>query len=220
MTDRGRDFNPSLLRMYKMYGVDMIAGVRKIRVIVLFVFCGLVIVPQSIMCTERYAGPMNLGPVHFDKGIWNDAEPFFKKYGKGKADEGKFPSYQYVTSLGVYVHIERYHGENKPINQIVISYLPYSTMGFEKPKIDFGPLVTEDGIGLGSSIQDVVDVYGQPDAVCGQGCIPKAYVPELWKQEYGEGLSSYLYHAVQDCLWSRFYFFNGEVVGMIVSTAC
>lgn len=198
----------------------MVSSIYKLRIIVLLVLCALIFVPRGIMCAERYAGPMNLGPVHFDEDIWNDAAPFFKKYGKGKADEGKFSSYQYVTSLGVYVHIERYHGENKPINQIVISCLPYSTMGFEKPKIDFGDLVTEDGIGLGSNIHEVVHVYGQPDAVCRQGCIPEAYVPELWKQKYGELLSSYWYGAVQGCLWSRFYFYNGKVVGIIVSTAC
>lgn len=124
--------------------------------------------------------PICVGPVCLDKDIWKDAEPFFKKYGVGVERKGKFPAYWY-NNMGTYVYIGRYHGENKPIDTIVVSKYPYYSKHALPPKQPFGPLTTEKGIGIGDSYTEVTNAYGPPDDVYTDLNSIKGELPEeMW----------------------------------------
>ncbi|MGE4553953.1 MAG: hypothetical protein AB7D57_12640, partial [Desulfovibrionaceae bacterium] len=91
---------------------------------IVIILCWCCLFTAQAHCADGgHPFPQCLGPVCL-QDIWADAEPFFERYGKGLADEGKFPVYLYTTAKGVQVKIERYHGENRPINLIAVSVYP------------------------------------------------------------------------------------------------
>lgn len=167
-------------------------------------------------------GPKCLGPVCmiWGESIWKDAEPFFEKYGVGFADEGKFPAYWYVEN-GVYVYIGRHHGENKPIETIVISKHPYYSKHAFPPTQSFGPLATEKGIELGISYNETVAAYGQPDVIYTDSAILKSEVPDNWPVSlkdikivrYENAFEEYDHDP-----WSLFFFENDVLIAIELST--
>lgn len=173
------------------------------------------------MANDEYHGPHTLGPVQFGLNIWTDAEPFFEKYGKGVAYEGKFPRYYYVTEKKEYVYISRYHGENRPIQTIEVSSLPTEESNYGSPKQPFGRLVTEDGIGLGSSYDDVLVIYGTPDRVRKVTEMDWKPVPNSWIGKYGGDLLFVEYLSGDDaCDSAVFFVANNIVVSISVSVSC
>lgn len=165
-------------------------------------------------------GAYCLGPICLDRDIWADAEPFFYTHGKGFAREDKFPAYWYVTKDGIHVNISRYHGENKPIESIVVSKYPYYTEKFGLPEQPFGDLDTECGIRLGDSYEKVIDTYGPPHRIWRERKRVENYIPDQWKK-LNDGTLFYIqYFSSPSCMpWSEIYFLQGKVIAIIVSTA-
>lgn len=120
--------------------------------------------PIKSMGKNSHPFPSCLGPVCFDENIWADAQPFFEKYGKGFADEGKFPVYWYLNKKHEYVQIKRYHGENRPIKSIVVSKYSFNNLVFPpSPKIPFPNFELVSGIKIGSPRSKVISTFGKPD---------------------------------------------------------
>ncbi len=149
------------------------------RIIIILCFCFAFFGGKFVVANSNYPFPQCLGPVCL-QNIWADAEPFFKKYGKGFADEGKFPSYWYTTKQGIHINIERYHGENRPINHITISAYPLVQRAVPNPKIPFPTLATELGIQLGASLDSVLHLYGKPFFFLNNMENTRYYFPESW----------------------------------------
>jgi len=155
----------------------------------------------------------------WDESIWKDAEPFFEKYGVGFADEGKFPAYWYEDG-GVFVYIRRYHGENKPINAIVISKYPYYSKHALPPAQSFGCLATEKGVELGAAYSEVLEIYGKPDDFYHDIETLESYVPEDWPinlkditiVRYENAFGEYDHGP-----WSLFFFEKGVLIGIELS---
>lgn len=177
-----------------------------------------------VAINSHQRGPNCLGPVCIVQGesIWKDAGSFFEKYGVGVERRGKFPAYWYNEN-GTYVYIDRYHGENKPIDTIVVSKYPYYSEHSLPPKESFGPLTTKKGVGLGASYDQVVAAYGKPDHLYTYTEEVKGQVPETWhlvnpkdiiivryENSFGED-----FHGP----WSLFFFENDVLIAIELSNA-
>lgn len=160
-----------------------------------------------------------LGPVCFGDDIWKDAVPFLDTFGKGFAREGKFPGYWYETEEGTHVHISRYHGENRPIDYIMVSELPSDADHYAPPKRPFGNLVTESGIGLGASHTQVIEQYGKPAQVFRGANLRMQPIPKSWRDRYGSQLLLIRYIWDDVTPWLEFYFFKEKVVAIVLSTS-
>lgn len=146
------------------------------------VILALVLVGLCACIAKHYQGqrgPRCLGPVCLGQDTWRDAESFFEKYGVGVERKNKFSAYWYIED-GSYVYISRYHGENKPINTIVISKYPYYSKHALPPIQPFGSLATEKGIKLGASYSELVTAYGEPSDVYTDSATLKSEVPDTW----------------------------------------
>jgi len=168
-------------------------------------------------------GPKCLGPVCmvWNEGIWEDAEPFFEKYGVGVEKVGKFPAYWYVES-GTYVYIGRYHGESRPINTVVVSKYPYHSKHALPPTQSFGPLATEKGIKLGATYSELLAVYGEPDGIYADSATLKSEVPDEWPVNLKD-IKTVRYEndfgGDNHGPWSLFYFENDVLIAIELSNA-
>lgn len=166
-------------------------------------------------------GPRCLGPVCLDADIWKDAGPFFAKYGSGTEQTGKFPACWYEEN-GVSVDIGRYHGENRPINAIVVSRYPFHARLGLPPKQSFGPLVTERGIGLGATFQEVVETYGTPNQLSTNRDAVRREVPDDWPVDVADiTIARYETIRAEDDYgsWSVFFFENNVLIAIELSNA-
>ncbi|MGE4506207.1 MAG: hypothetical protein AB7D51_12735, partial [Desulfovibrionaceae bacterium] len=134
-----------------------------------------------------------------------ETAPFFEKYGKGLACEGKFPGYWYTTSDSIHVQLTCYHGENRPFDAIAVSRYPlecgcgpkqirmplvvveeghvWSTKCGPEPKVPFPQLATEQGLKLGDSYADAVALYGEPEWIARTPEEIASCLPRNWRQE-------------------------------------
>jgi len=154
--------------------------------------------------------------------LCKDAEPFFEKYGVGVADEGKFPAYWYIEN-DVYVYIGRYHGENRPMDTIVVSKYPYYSEHALPPKQSFGPLVTESGIGIGSTYQEVVDAYGKPDDVYTDiNSVSGPVLAKMWPVDRKDVVIARYENVIGESdygPWSLFFFEKDKLIAIELSNA-
>lgn len=163
-------------------------------------------------------GPICLGPVCLDRDTWKDAAPFFEEYGVGVEGGGKFPAYWYEEK-GSFIYIGRYHGENKPINTIVVSKYPYHSEEALPPNQPFGVLATEKGIRLGASYAQVVAAYGEPDKLYTHADGLEETIPETWTSVSSEDIIIARYANAPGKLWSLFYFEKDVLIAIELSNA-
>lgn len=184
----------------------------------------LVLIGLLACATKAYQGqrgPICLGPVCLDKDIWKEADPFFEKYGVGVERRGKFPAYWY-KDCGVFVYISRYHGENRPIDTIAVSKYPYYSNHALPPKQSFGPLVTETGLGLGTSYEEIVATYGKPNKVYVDHKALESEIPDEWTVDLKD-VKVVLYESIFGELdygtWSLFFFEKDKLIAIELSNA-
>ncbi len=190
------------------------------------VIVALILIGLGACTTKKYQdqrGPKCLGPICLERSKqYIDAEPFFEKYGVGLERKGKFPAYWYMDD-GVFVYISRYHGENRPIEGIVVSKYPcYSKLALP-PKQSFGSLVTEKGVELGATLEQVVGVYGQPNQLYTSAQGLKGQLPETWSSVNPKDITIARYentYAEDDYgPWSLFFFEKDVLIAMELSNA-
>ncbi|MBI9081880.1 MAG: hypothetical protein JEY79_19340 [Pseudodesulfovibrio sp.] len=195
-------------------------NVSKKIAIVALVLIGLWSCATKIYQGQR--GPSCLGPVCLDADVWKDAEPFFQKYGVGFERDGKFPAYWYQDGSN-YIYIGRYHGENRPINDIVVSKYPYYSTHAFPPKQSFGVLATEKGIELGVTYDQVVRTYGMPDQLYTDVETVKGKLSESWESvDSGKiRIARYetLYAEDDYGPWALFFFENDVLIAMELSNS-
>jgi hypothetical protein len=145
------------------------------------------------------------------------------RYGSGHKIDGKFPIYCFKSTASgtesvTYVRFSAGHAQHDDVVEMFVSDAP-NCPAVERPATSFGDLRTERGLKLGDSYENVMSLYGKPDATRPANGIEQLGLPyeeQVRTIPFGDTMLIYWPDKNQS-LHINIYMRERKVAGMLIS---